>query len=187
MSFGGSKLLTAGRGGALLTDREDVFQRAKVYCERGNQAFPLSELQCAVLPAQISKLAARNAQRQANATRLLQRWPAGNVLEPLHPHEPDNLPSYYKLGFKFHAPAFEPWSREQLIAALQAEGFPCDSGFRGFARRTANRCRHATALDHSRAAAEAAVLLHHPILLAAPNTMDLLATAVAKVVQYGRG
>jgi dTDP-4-amino-4,6-dideoxygalactose transaminase len=54
LSFGGSKLLTAGRGGALLTSRADVFQRAKIYHERGNQAFPLSELQCAVLPPQIA-------------------------------------------------------------------------------------------------------------------------------------
>ncbi|HEX4149179.1 MAG TPA: DegT/DnrJ/EryC1/StrS aminotransferase family protein, partial [Pirellulales bacterium] len=47
LSFGGSKLLSAGRGGALLTQRADAAQRAKIFCEQGNHAFPLSELQAA--------------------------------------------------------------------------------------------------------------------------------------------
>ncbi|MEX0794739.1 MAG: aminotransferase class V-fold PLP-dependent enzyme, partial [Pirellulaceae bacterium] len=60
VSFGGSKLLTAGRGGAVLTSRGDVMQRAKIYCERGNHAFPLSELQATVLLPQLKKLAPRD-------------------------------------------------------------------------------------------------------------------------------
>src|SRR5262245_18803131 len=47
-SFGGSKLLTAGRGGAIVTSRDDVLQRIKITCERGNNAFLFSELQAAV-------------------------------------------------------------------------------------------------------------------------------------------
>src|SRR5262249_4920495 len=57
-SFGGSKLLTAGRGGAVVTNRDEVVQRIKIYCERGNDAFPMSELQAAVLEPQIPLLAA---------------------------------------------------------------------------------------------------------------------------------
>src|SRR5204862_924383 len=56
LSFGGSKLLSAGRGGALLTRSAEFIQRAKVYCEQGNHAFPLSELQAAVLIPQLAKL-----------------------------------------------------------------------------------------------------------------------------------
>src|SRR5262249_13814897 len=37
LSFGGSKMLTAGRGGALLTRHAEVFQRAKVALARGVQ------------------------------------------------------------------------------------------------------------------------------------------------------
>ena len=76
LSFGGSKLLSAGRGGALLTDRSDVVQRIKIYSERGNQAYPLSELQAAVLLPQLESLAERNhaaaAERDA-AARLVPR------------------------------------------------------------------------------------------------------------------
>ena len=45
LSFGGSKLLSAGRGGALLTNDNAIYQRAKIFGSRGNEAFPLSQLQ----------------------------------------------------------------------------------------------------------------------------------------------
>ena len=57
LSFGGSKLLTAGRGGALLFNDPQLFQRAKTYLHRGLQQWgPLSELQAAVLRPQLRKL-----------------------------------------------------------------------------------------------------------------------------------
>jgi len=73
LSFGGSKLLTAGRGGALLTGDESVQQRIRVFQQRGNDAFPLSELQAAVLIPQLAKLADRNRIRAASAERLIQQ------------------------------------------------------------------------------------------------------------------
>src|SRR5436853_127214 len=47
LSFGGSKLVTAGRGGAVLTSQPDIAQRIRLYTQRGNDAYPLSELQAA--------------------------------------------------------------------------------------------------------------------------------------------
>ena len=70
LSFGGSKLLTAGRGGALLTPHPEVHQRARLGLSRGNQVCPLSELQAAVLLPQLDRLAERNARRRG-AVRLL--------------------------------------------------------------------------------------------------------------------
>src|SRR5205823_2149954 len=70
-SFGGSKLLTAGRGGAIVTNRDDVLQRIKIACERGNNAFPLSELQAAVLIPQIPRLMADNECRHQAVELLL--------------------------------------------------------------------------------------------------------------------
>src|SRR5262249_38185003 len=49
LSFGGSKLLTAGRGGAILTPHAQMQQRAKLVQHRGNWVCPMSELQAAVL------------------------------------------------------------------------------------------------------------------------------------------
>src|SRR5262249_56150603 len=50
LSFGGSKLLSAGRGGALLTRRADVAQRARLVLGRGHDLVaPPSGLHAAVV------------------------------------------------------------------------------------------------------------------------------------------
>lgn len=70
LSFGGSKLLSAGRGGALLTRHADIHQRARLYLHRSNHLCPLSELQAAVLLPQLDKLDTRNVWRTQSVRRL---------------------------------------------------------------------------------------------------------------------
>ncbi|MCH8924378.1 MAG: aminotransferase class V-fold PLP-dependent enzyme, partial [Planctomycetes bacterium] len=116
LSFGGSKLLTAGRGGAILTSREEVHQRAKVFCERGNQAFPMSELQAAVLLPQLDKLDARNKARWESVRRLLDQLvgekgdrhilceaPSGPLPQnvPVPFFSIDNEPAFYKVPWLY--------------------------------------------------------------------------------------
>src|SRR5262249_30367040 len=73
LSLGGSKLLTAGRGGALLTGHADVYQRLRLRQNRGNLVWPLAELQAAVLLPQLAKLDERNALRTHNVRLLSER------------------------------------------------------------------------------------------------------------------
>jgi len=166
LSFGGSKLLTAGRGGTVLTDDARIHQRMKVYAQRGNQAFPLSELQAAVLRPQLAKLPRRNqlrAQRVETlreATAQLSAW-LRPVVCPL-----DWQPAYYKLAWSFAPAESQPELRDALIVALHAAGAPIDEGFRGFTGRSAHRCRRAGKLDASARLSRSTILLHHPILLA---------------------
>jgi perosamine synthetase len=187
LSFGGSKLLTAGRGGALLTRRPDVVQRAKVFCERGNHAFPLSELQAAVLSPQLDKLPPRHQQRLANAHRLRSAIADLAVLEPLA-DAGRGEPSYYKMAWYYEDP--RPGGRDALIQAARARGLDVGAGFRGFFRRSAKRCRSVGTLSNSRSAAETILLLHHPILLAdAPareQAAESLRQAVAAVAPHER-
>src|SRR5262249_49442033 len=71
LSFGGSKLISAGRGGALLIRRPEVYQRAKLFLSRGIQQWAaLSELQAIVLLPQLSKLLERNEIRLRNVRYL---------------------------------------------------------------------------------------------------------------------
>jgi dTDP-4-amino-4,6-dideoxygalactose transaminase len=177
-SFGGSKLLTAGRGGAMFTSRADVFQRAKVHAERGNHAFPLSEMQAAVLLPQLKKLDARNDTRLGAVGHLLDRLQVPG-LRPFINHLADSRPAYYKLGFQYDAAAAGV-PRDDFLAAVQAEGVALDAGFRGFVRRTARRCRRAGDLDQSARAAEGAVVLHHPVLLERAEILDRVAAAIER-------
>ena len=180
VSFGGSKLLTAGRGGALLTRRADAHQRAKVFCEQGNHAYPLSELQAAVLLPQLAKLAERNAKRLAAADRLLGNLRDVPCLQPLQNEMRVSSPVYYKVGFQYDASAAGR-PRAEFIAAAQAEGVAIDSGFRGFAFRSPKRCRIVGELMESRRAAEAALVLHHPVLLEPDDVIDRVSRAIRKV------
>src|SRR6185436_10921464 len=91
-SFGGSKLLTAGRGGAIVTRREDVLQRIKIFSERGNQAFPRSELQAAVLVPQMPKLAERNKVRWENVQRLVRAVRGQSIFLPAILPENGDIP-----------------------------------------------------------------------------------------------
>jgi dTDP-4-amino-4,6-dideoxygalactose transaminase len=181
LSFGGSKLLTAGRGGAILTRDAEVHQRAKVFCQRGNHAYPLSELQAAVLLPQLEVLDERNEIRSAAVARLLTA--AGDLpgLRPLVQRTPDSEPSYYKLAWRYVPQELHDCPIDEFVAALQAEGLPFDRGFRGFALRSDRRCRKSGTLENSRRAAETTIVLHHPILLEPPPRIDAVAHGMAKV------
>jgi dTDP-4-amino-4,6-dideoxygalactose transaminase len=72
LSFGGSKLLSAGRGGALLFRDAHLHQRAKVFLHRGLQQWaPLSELQAAALRPQLRKLPEATRVRAGNVELLV--------------------------------------------------------------------------------------------------------------------
>jgi dTDP-4-amino-4,6-dideoxygalactose transaminase len=180
LSFGGSKLLTSGRGGAIVTARADVYQRAKAYCEQGNNAFPLSELQAAVLLPQLEQLDARNAIRQQNADFLMKQLSDLEGLVPIDKIPPGSAASYFKLAWLFNEDGGAV-NREKFLAAMQAEGLAIDVGFRGFTRRGASRCRVSGELTHSARAADRTLLLHHPILLESQSTIERAASAFKKV------
>jgi dTDP-4-amino-4,6-dideoxygalactose transaminase len=177
LSFGGSKLLTAGRGGAILTRRADVHQRAKIFCEQGNHAFPLSELQATVLLPQLAKLHERNSRRQATAERLLAALHSTRALRRLEGLPDESVPVFYKLGFRYDTAGR---SRSDFIAAAQAEGVAIDAGFRSFALRSEKRCRVSGDLTGCRLAAESALVLHHPVLLESDETIERVAAALIR-------
>ncbi len=185
LSFGGSKLLTAGRGGALLTRHADVHQRARLVLQRGNHVCPLSELQAAVLLPQLDRLDACNARRAAAAGHL------GGLLAELpglcpfvNPPEatgPDTAPGYYKLGVQLDAGQFG-LAREALIAAVRAEGVALDEGFRALhVGRSPSRFRRASDLAEAERAHRGALVLHHPVLLGEPAELDEVIAALRKV------
>ena len=181
LSFGGSKLLTAGRGGALLTREPAVFQRARRHLIRGNSVAPLSELQAAVLLPQLARLDVRNAHRAAQVHRLrnaLQDIPGIRLFENV-PGE--NEPAYYKLGMQFVATAFG-LPRERFVAALRAEGMAFDEGFNALhIGRSPSRFRGAGDLSEATSAHHGVVVLHHPVLLGTDTDVDQVAAAVRKV------
>ncbi len=181
LSFGGSKLLTAGRGGALLTRHAELHQRARVAIHRGNTVCPLSELQAAVLLPQLEQLAARNAARAANVARLRELLRACRGIRPFVNQTADDQPGYYKLGLQFDEAEFG-LPRERFLAAVRAEGIAVDAGFRALhVGRSPRRFRQAGSLAEAERADRGTVVLHHPVLLGTAADVAEIAEAMEKV------
>lgn len=176
LSFGGSKLLSAGRGGAVLTRDPRVHQRIKVFQDRGNLAFPLSELQAAALLPQLETLPTYHERRLAAAKLLRERLAARPDLGLLafqgstEGRAVDDSPAYYKFPLAIPADA-----RDAVCQAAEAIGIPLFPGFRGFATRSSRRCRIPAPLPNAQRMAAETALLHHSALLLDRTTIERLA------------
>jgi dTDP-4-amino-4,6-dideoxygalactose transaminase len=181
LSFGGSKLLSAGRGGALLTGRADVYQRARLGLGRGNNLLcPLSELQAVVLGPQLDRLAERTARRARAVGWLSERLAHLPGLRPFH-NRAEGQPAYYKVGYQYDAAAFG-LPRARLVAAARAEGVALDEGFRALhVGRSPNRWRAAGPLAEAERAHAGAVVLHHPVLLGGEDEVGQVAVALSRI------
>jgi dTDP-4-amino-4,6-dideoxygalactose transaminase len=181
LSFGGSKLLSAGRGGALLTPHASVHQRARVLLDRGNQVCPLSELQAAVLLPQLEKLDVRNKQRLDSVCWLRERLQDVPGLRPFPGRCVDGVPGYYKVGFQYDTAAFGV-PRHRLAAALRAEGIAMDEGFRALhVGRAPSRFRREGELQEAERAHHGALVLHHPVLLGTRKELEEIVLAIHKL------
>jgi dTDP-4-amino-4,6-dideoxygalactose transaminase len=187
LSFGGSKLLSAGRGGAVLTRHADVHQRARVAQARGNVLCPLSELQAAALLPQLDKLDRYTSRRLANVVRLTEQLCDVPGLRPLGIGPSDSVtPAYYKLGFQLDEAAFG-LGRPRFVAALRAEGVAFDEGFRALhVGRSPSRFRRGGDLPEAERAHRGAVILHHPVLLGSEADVSGVVAAVRKTYANAR-
>lgn len=205
LSFGGSKLLSAGRGGALLTDSPEIVQRARLHSHRGNEAFPLSELQAALLLPQLERLDERNAIRSRHVARLVELLRPYPGLAPFAPSSagfdktfeqdprafdgaahvaPVARRGFYKLGFRYESAAFDGLPRNAFAAAMRAEGVALDPGFRSLHRTHSRRRFRGNSLDHADAADDQTLVLHHPVLAGSDADIDQIAAAVDKIVRH---
>lgn len=181
LSFGGSKLLTAGRGGAVLSRRADVHQRARVWLLRGNHICPLSELQAAVLLPQLEQLPARHQHRLASVRWLRAQVQALAGLQLFAGGGADDEPAYYKVGMQLDASAFG-LDRDRLAAAVRAEGIAIDEGFRALhVGRSPSRLRLAGPAPEAERAHAGCLVLHHPVLLGSEADLREVIAALCRV------
>ena len=183
LSFGGSKLLTAGRGGAVLTNDATLAQRIRLYSQRGNDAYPLSEMQAAVLLPQLLQLRERTWVRWQRVRQLLNALPEGSPLKPaLFPHSPirvDDVPAFYKVAFRYHSEKADGQSREDFAAFARRNGVALDPAFAALHRtHSQRRFRAVGDLSNASALHEDLMILHHPVLLQSADQIDALVAAL---------
>jgi perosamine synthetase len=183
LSFGGSKLLTAGRGGAVLTNDATLAQRIRLYTQRGNDAYPLSEMQSAVLLPQLQQLPERTQVRLQRVRQLLNAMPADSPLRPALFPEPavngDDVPAFYKVAFRYDPEKAGGRSREDFAATARQNGVALDPAFAALHKtHSQRRFRAVGKLSNASALHEELMVLHHPVLLQSPAHIDALVAAL---------
>lgn len=133
-SFEGSKSLPCGEGGAIVTNREEVYEACWAYHHIGrilgsekydHQAIGpnlrLSELQAAVLHGQFERLLDQIRRRMATAARLRQGLREVPGIEPLQEDARVTQRGFYYFVMRFDEAT---WGvrRDTFVAAVKAEG-----------------------------------------------------------------
>ncbi len=140
-SFQLSKNMTAGEGGAVVTNDDAVAERVLSFYNCGRKPgypwyihfeisgnYRLSEFQAAVLLAQLEREEEQIRRRNENAAYLNQLLSSIEGVEPIR--YPDYVrSSYYLYIFKYSKEAFGEIDKNTLVEALRAEGIPAMEGY----------------------------------------------------------
>ena len=198
-SFQSSKNLTAGEGGALLTNDDDLAVKLWSYINQGRTPdgawyehpnmgsnLRLSGWQAAILLAQLKRLDAQLERRMENARRLRTMLEEVDGLTPLRWDLRVENHAHHLFIMRYNADGFDGLPRQKFIEALQAEGIPCSAGYPMplYAQASLNA-------DHSRIepcpaaeqACQEAIWFTQNMLLAEPEGMDDIVRAIFKIRQ----
>ncbi len=189
LSFGGSKLLTSGRGGAVLTSDPQMTQRIRLYTQRGNQAYPLSEIQAAVLLPQLLQLNDRNAVRLERLWELVTALGDGGIRTAMNLRNAagsvDNRPAFYKSAFLLPQSATET-QRSPFCESARRAGVPVDPGFSGLHRiHSRQRFRAVCDLPNATQLHDRLITLHHTALLSSAETVKQIAEILQDCFEDG--
>ncbi len=144
-SFQSSKLLTAGEGGAITTDSEDLAERCQslINCGRKEPGYGdfdgvmfgwndrITEMQAALLSEQLARLEDQHQRRSANVAhferRLAELPELGLRLQFRDPRITRG--TFYQVVMLYDQTVWRNLSRDRFVEALEAEGVPADGGF----------------------------------------------------------
>jgi dTDP-4-amino-4,6-dideoxygalactose transaminase len=212
-SFQTTKLMTAGEGGIVTTDDPGVMDRlfALTNCGRqrpGRRAdapvvghnYRISDLQAALLEVQLERLGEQHARRDAGAAALDEAVAGLEGLEPLRRDPRITTRAVYQYVFRYRAEAFGGLPRDAFVAALRAEGVPCDGAFYESLDRStllpddparypdwSVRRAQADCPVARRAAYEESVWIPHQCLLGDRRDTEDLVEAIARVCSEATG
>jgi perosamine synthetase len=194
LSFGGSKLMTSGRGGAVMTNRPEIAQRIRLFTQRGNEAYPLSEMQAAVLRPQLERLDERNVVRWKSVCRMsetlgqLASADGMPILRPLVdacPIAGGDRPAFFKVGLQFDPSNSTGLSREEFSEAMRAENVALDPGFRSLHQiHSKRRFRAVGELLNASLCDEHVLVLHHPVLLEGEESAQQIYESAARICRH---
>ena len=179
-SFGGSKPLSAGAGGALLFNDSRLLAGVGSWLERPGEVYPFSPLQAAVLQPQLDRL--EELQKKRNETWFeLYRQRCGDYSRWrwMLPKQQDLIPNPYKIAWL--AESME--ARDKVIHLAAGLGLPIGAGYRSFAKLSERRCRKFGSYDKAAELGKCLFVLDHRALLVGKSGVGELVTALDEIYQ----
>lgn len=206
-SFQTSKLMTAGEGGIVITSDIELADQVIRLANCGRPArresrsapalghnYRMTEFQAGILLVQLDRLDEQTSRREANANHLEKRLAGVPGISLLSRDSRITTQASYHYVFKFHSDQFAGIHRNAFVAALNAEGIPCDGRFyeavyrsslfdfaeRDYPQWTA-RDRTPACPVAERAGYDESVWLPHQLLLGDESDVDSAVDAIEKI------
>lgn len=141
-SFQGSKNITAGEGGIIITDRREYAQLSESYIWGGRTLdsswyghvnlgsnLRMTEFQGAILSAQLQRLPEWFATRSRNAKALNDCLALIRGVKPMASPPAGSENSYHLFLFRYFPAEFGGLPKQKFVEVLQAEGIPAMVGY----------------------------------------------------------
>jgi len=196
-SLQASKNLTAGEGGILLTNHDDLAQKLWSYINQGRSPegawyehenlgsnLRLTGWQAAILLAQMERFDEQLARRQQNARQLNSFLEEIDGLEPMRWDARAENHAHHLFMLRYDASGFQGLAREQFVAALRAEGVPCSTGYAQPLYKQPPLSEPYSRIMPCPVAEQACqevIWIGQSMLLADPSEMDDIVQAIVKV------
>jgi dTDP-4-amino-4,6-dideoxygalactose transaminase len=202
-SFQSSKLMSAGEGGAVITNSPAIRERVAVLVNCGRSAedgvgnfravghnYRMTEFQAAILLAQLDRLEAQTTLREDRALHLEKCLAdlAGIRTLPRDPRQTRR--ALYHFVLRYDADHFGGVPRDAFVAALAAEGIPVEGVFYEAVYRSPlfpaapGSFRALPCPVSERAAYEESVWIPHWVLAGSVSDVEDVASAVRKVCEH---
>lgn len=141
-SFQESKTMTAGEGGIITSNDPELAEKCVQFRSCGRHAneswyvhyvmpvnYRLSEVQSAMLLAQLERLDEQLRVKSVNAKFLAERLKEVKGIRPLPGDGQTEVNGYYLYLLQYDKDAFSGVPRNRFVEALNAEGIPCHIGY----------------------------------------------------------
>jgi len=204
-SFQTSKLMTAGEGGGIITNSQELAERCEVLinCGRSSEAdtfgyravghnYRMTDFQAGLLLAQLGRLEEQTTHREANAAYLETCLAAIGGVTPLKRDPRQTRRAIYQYVLRYSPEAFGGAPRDTFVAALEAEGIPAEGPFYEAVYRSPRfpappgSWRALPCPVAERAAYEESVWIPHWVLLGERADVEDVAKAVDKIRRHAK-
>jgi dTDP-4-amino-4,6-dideoxygalactose transaminase len=215
-SYQASKLMTAGEGGMIITNDDELERRARSVHDCGRMPgewfyshfiygsnYRLSEWQGAVLTQQLSRLDKQAAVRTRNVGYLDRTLPEIEGITPQKQDPRCTRNGHYAYIFHYDSSAFAGLPIKRFVEELEAEGIPTQASYPPIheldlfksgeylkrlpqERREAGRAILEAKFPNTMRAAWETVWLPHPVLLGAREDTAKVVEAIRKIQRHAK-